>query len=194
VDAGEDWGDFGIATASGALSGAMIASGNPFGASMGMSMAANQVADHATNSLTGQDFSAAQHLMRGTTGLASGALSPGVGTIIDDVVAGAPSYVSVAANVVAVGAAQGVTNAVGDYALTAAQGQGQWDNGTIGWNIVGSGIGQIGRLHPNSTAWQTFSAVYSESLARGMQLNADIVSSTVYQNTVTSPVLNNVGD
>ena len=190
VDIGDDWGDLGVATLSGAASGAFVASGQSYAIAVGANMAANQIVDHGANSLTGQNFSASQHALASATGLAAGIIAPGLEELVigAPAIINAPGYVQAVSRPLAIGATQGVINAAGEYVLEATQGQAQWNNGTIGWGIVAGTFGQIGDLHPTSAAWQTFSATSGEMLATGIRLNADIVSSTVYQNTMTSNI------
>ncbi|MCP4088979.1 MAG: RHS repeat-associated core domain-containing protein, partial [Gammaproteobacteria bacterium] len=68
VDVGDDWKDLLVATGEGAVAGALIGSGQP----AGISMAANIVGDHVENYVSGEDFSATEHLTTGIIGAVEG--------------------------------------------------------------------------------------------------------------------------
>ena len=74
LDAGSDWGDLAVATGSGAISGAMIATPGLGLQGVGLGMASNLVGDEVGNLITGSDFSATNHIISGVTGSAAGAL------------------------------------------------------------------------------------------------------------------------
>ena len=190
VSFGNDWGDLFVSTGGGALSGGLIASGGTVAVAIGASMAANQTMDHATNSLTGSDFSWQKHAMATATGAAAAVVAPGAGALAKGVpvLAKAPNALKATTEVIASGATQGLINASGDYVLGAANGNAKWDNGTVGWAIVTAGVGQISIAAPNSDAWGAFSTVTSEILSGGARMNVDLISSMYYQPTLTSPI------
>lgn len=91
IDVGEDWGDLLVATGEGAVAGALIAT--PGGQAAGISMAASLISDHIENQVTGEDFSASEHLIEGGFGAVSG----GTGKLV---LAGVASKTALAAGTV----------------------------------------------------------------------------------------------
>ena len=126
--------------------------------------------------------------MATATGAGAGVVAPGAGVYAKGFVAQGPGILNASVEVMASGATQGLINASGDYALGAIDGNGQWNNGTVGSGIVSAGIGQISKFAPDNNAWGTFSTISSEILSEGTRLNADLISSSYYQPTVTSPI------
>jgi RHS repeat-associated protein len=187
VSIGEDWDDLLAAFGAGALAGAAIGTGTMSGVAVGAGMAANQIVDHGLNSLTGRPFSVPGHLMATATGAAAGAAAPGAGVYVSGFVARGVVRKGIA-YVGGAGVAQGLINASGDYILDASTGCGYWDNGTVVWAMVSSGIGRISKVKPNSNAWQVFSTIASEILANGISLDVGIIWSSYEESTVTDPV------
>jgi RHS repeat-associated protein len=75
-----DWKDLAVATGTGALAGALIAT--PGGTALGIGMASGLIADHATNIITSEDFSVAGNVEAGAVGLMVGTASLGMGSLV----------------------------------------------------------------------------------------------------------------
>ncbi|GEM_PF-5962178 len=87
-DIKNDWQDIAIAAGTGAVAGALIGSG--VGASAGtamlasaagVGMAGNLISDHAENFLTGEDFSASEHVLTASAGAAQGLIGGQLTTV-----------------------------------------------------------------------------------------------------------------
>jgi RHS repeat-associated protein len=87
-DLHSDWKDLAVAAGTGAVAGALIGSGvgASAGAAMlasaaGVGMAGNIISDHAENVLTGEDFSAEEHVITSAAGAAQGLVAGQLTTV-----------------------------------------------------------------------------------------------------------------
>ncbi|MBI4738411.1 hypothetical protein HY772_02410 [Candidatus Woesearchaeota archaeon] len=87
-DLQSDWKDLTVAIGTGAIAGALIGSGvgasagaAMFASAAGVGMAGNIVSDHAENFLTGEDFSAEEHMITSATGAAQGLVAGQLTTV-----------------------------------------------------------------------------------------------------------------
>ena len=172
VDVG-DWGDLLVATGEGAVAGALIAT--PGTQALGISMAANLVGDHAGNLLTGDDFSASNHLISGATGLATAGTSVKAVGVIDKFVASKfvtnPAVTASLGKVLNAGFWGGVEGGLSG----AAEGNFQWKDVAFGaggnaaqeWMTI-QWLDEIASTYGQAVADEVGTALYTELVAAGI--------------------------
>ena len=140
VEVGNDWGDLAAATGSGLVAGALMPAGGVW-AVAGAGMASNAVADHMSNTITGEDFAPKEHVYTGLVGASTGIATAGVGTATNMFVKTGRQLLDDAINIGARGVTGGFMDTVGD--VDALSGKEPYSFGTnLAWNIAGETFGQ----------------------------------------------------
>ena len=140
VQVGDDWGDLAAATGTGLAAGAMMPAGGVW-AVAGAGMASNAVADHMSNLITGNDFSAPEHAVAGMLGAASGVATAGVGTMTSTFVKTGSQLLDDAIGIGTRAVTGGFMDTVGD--VDALSGKEPYAFGTnLVWNVAGETFGQ----------------------------------------------------